>query len=326
MDFETAQMLKSTQTENASPGGGVGGVVGGDEVVSETGQQWGLRPPPPFLVKTFEVVDDPQTNSIISWNSTGTTFIIWDHNKFSSEFLPRLFRTNNLSSFIYQLNNYGFKKVCWERYEYENQLFQAGKKHLLKDIKRRNQQPQLGKRKRAHFTADDNLTNDAMKTKLEAVMNEQKDVKFKIQKLGETLEKMKEQLANMEKNTRDEDIEEGGGKIGDFLKQFMQCINDSEKARLDGSSSTGLTVELEEKEVKEKSPEEDAENSGFWKNVMENVEQGGDGEGVLAPHHSKAIVELEEMMASDVAMQKEVMTAKPYDLNVEEDGLLELWT
>lgn len=99
MDFEATQMQKSTVTENAGCGDG-----GGDHSGSKSRRQW--RPPPPFLTKTFEMVDDPQINSIISWNSTGTGFIIWDRNKFSSEVLPRIFRTNNYSSFVYQLNNY----------------------------------------------------------------------------------------------------------------------------------------------------------------------------------------------------------------------------
>lgn len=62
--------------------------------------------PPPFLIKTYNIVDDPKTNSIISWSSSGTSFIIWDHLKFSAEILPLYFKHNILSSFVSQLNNY----------------------------------------------------------------------------------------------------------------------------------------------------------------------------------------------------------------------------
>nr|XP_009594956.1 heat stress transcription factor A-9-like [Nicotiana tomentosiformis] len=100
-----------------------------------------LRNPriPPFLTKTYEMVDDPNTNSIISWSLTGTSFIIWDHIRLCSKLLPQYFKHENLSSFIYQLNNYGFKKIGLQKWEYEHYWFQPGKKQLLSNIKRRNQ-------------------------------------------------------------------------------------------------------------------------------------------------------------------------------------------
>lgn len=62
--------------------------------------------PPPFLTKTFEMVNDPHTNHIISWSHSGTSFIVWDHLTLASDILPRFFRHSNFSSFVYQLNNY----------------------------------------------------------------------------------------------------------------------------------------------------------------------------------------------------------------------------
>ncbi|CAK9174137.1 unnamed protein product, partial [Ilex paraguariensis] len=50
------------------------------------------RTPPPFLRKVFEMVEDPETDSIIAWSSTRTSFIIWDTNRLSIEILPTYFK------------------------------------------------------------------------------------------------------------------------------------------------------------------------------------------------------------------------------------------
>ena len=62
--------------------------------------------PPPFLTKTFDMVDDPTTNHIVSWNRGGSSFVVWDPHLFSTNLLPRYFKHNNFSSFVRQLNTY----------------------------------------------------------------------------------------------------------------------------------------------------------------------------------------------------------------------------
>ncbi|KAI3443618.1 hypothetical protein Pfo_000283 [Paulownia fortunei] len=96
--------------------------------------------PPPFLKKTFELVDDSDTDSIISWSPKRTSFIVWDPHKFSTDLLPKHFKHSNFSSFVRQLNTYRFRKIDSDRWEFANEGFQQGKKHLLKHIKRRKQQ------------------------------------------------------------------------------------------------------------------------------------------------------------------------------------------
>ncbi|KAE9619616.1 putative transcription factor HSF-type-DNA-binding family [Lupinus albus] len=61
---------------------------------------------PSFLSKTFDLVDDPGLDRIISWGANGVSFVVWDPLEFSRFVLPRNFKHNNFSSFVRQLNTY----------------------------------------------------------------------------------------------------------------------------------------------------------------------------------------------------------------------------
>lgn len=68
-----------------------------------------LRNPSPFIIRTYELVDDSAVDDIVSWNDDGSSFILWQPAKFARDLLPKYFKHNNFSSFVRQLNIY----VCY---------------------------------------------------------------------------------------------------------------------------------------------------------------------------------------------------------------------
>lgn len=95
----------------------------------------------------YSMVNEPQSNSMICWSDAGDTFIVQRQQDFAKQVLPRFFKHGNFSSFVRQLNMYGFHKVphlqqgamegSLDRLEFSNPHFKRDQPDLLLLVSRK---------------------------------------------------------------------------------------------------------------------------------------------------------------------------------------------
>lgn len=136
---------------------------------------------PMFLRKAYHIVDtcDPE---VAAWSEDGQSFFVKDQDRFATEVIPKCFKHNHFSSFVRQLNFYGFRKLREDHVELESvdeakskwchfrhPKFQRGRPNLLKEIS-----------KNTHKEV-------AEKTELDALRSEVRDLKAVIKNMKEDM-------------------------------------------------------------------------------------------------------------------------------------------
>ncbi|KAI7899545.1 HSF-type DNA-binding-domain-containing protein, partial [Cokeromyces recurvatus] len=80
------------------------------------------------------MVVDHQYQHLIAWNYIGASFIVCNVLEFSKDVLPKHFKHSNFSSFVRQLNMYGFHKINKSpRILAENQIWEFSHSKFIRD-------------------------------------------------------------------------------------------------------------------------------------------------------------------------------------------------
>ncbi|KAL0407336.1 UNVERIFIED_CONTAM: Heat stress transcription factor A-7a [Sesamum latifolium] len=266
--------------------------------------------PPAFLTKTFSIVNDPNTNSLISWNLLGTSFIVWDPLRFSAEILPRHFKHGNFSSFVSQLNQYGFRRVRVDALEYANPNFQAGKEHLLTNIKRRDRH--------------DKTNNNVIATRTRILRDEVDESKLEIQKLKRQQDEMELRImayatvTNIENKSKtlirnwaktcDEIVV---GKMRE-LETGKQNSDDEhrKKRKLDTVVEDFDGKDVHQDQEGNFDPKKSSGDYAFWKKILLENEEGCEG------HEGGALTEMGKKQA-EIAQDFEHLIAMVADAGSE---------
>ncbi|KAI8599044.1 HSF-type DNA-binding-domain-containing protein [Dissophora ornata] len=188
-----------------------------------------------FVHKLHNMVVDKQYQHLIAWNYTGTSFIVCNIMEFSRDVLPKHFKHNNFSSFVRQLNMYGFHKVNKsprghrtlaenQIWEFSHQKFLRGRQDLLDDIKRKAMESDPMRREGGDLPAHMAIIQSSQSELAQLVRQLQENFGEVVRELAETRKKQQAQQQLL-KSMLDYIQKSSGGqrKLGSAAYDFSYC-------------------------------------------------------------------------------------------------------
>ncbi|KAI8883822.1 hypothetical protein K501DRAFT_248967 [Backusella circina FSU 941] len=162
-----------------------------------------------FVHKLYNMVVDNEYQHLIAWTHTDNSFIVCNIIEFSRDVLPKHFKHNNFSSFVRQLNMYGFHKVNKsprghrtlaenQIWEFSHPKFIRDRQDLLDEIKRKALEAESSKKDTNDMNSQVIIMKSAQTDLLQQLSHLQENYSFILNELMETKQRQDTQQKMMD--------------------------------------------------------------------------------------------------------------------------------
>ncbi|GJE93839.1 HSF-type DNA-binding-domain-containing protein [Phanerochaete sordida] len=193
-----------------------------------------------FVTKLYQMINDPKSAQFISWTELGTSFVVSNVGEFSRTILGSHFKHNNFSSFVRQLNMYGFHKINRtpraqrtsadvQTWEFSHHKFLRGRPDLLEEIKRKALEPDPSLKQRVELPGE-----------VAAQLSQMRDDNRRLAQALSVERQRADRLTNVTKILYDVMVKAFPGHVPVAFPTDLLDANDSPNIMITSPTSTGL--------------------------------------------------------------------------------------
>ncbi|KAG1611094.1 hypothetical protein G6F46_009517 [Rhizopus delemar] len=199
------------------------------------------------------MLENPVFKETVSWDSSGTSFLIKDINDFTKIILPQHFKHCNFASFVRQLNKYDFHKIRNNKqdqvWQFKHEYFKKDRKDLLEEIKRKTtvkQKEEVVKEESTVTNEGNDMIKDLrhlirrLQTQVQQMKQSQQDLELTVEKMHKRDQAITSEIEIFQQNLMKKD---------ELLKQCIQLVtttnNHNNTTKIPTHNNNSLTHALD---------------------------------------------------------------------------------